>query len=144
MKNKITIQVIDGVPRHEYARFKSPINWQINVGEHWAVIGANGSGKTMLTDILLNRYAFGAGEVHCFDEYGDRVSPMSVAKSVAFKDIYSMVDADNSYYQQRWNKGSKEDTPLVAHLVDKADHRYLYSSVVDNNYYRHLPCCKYP
>ncbi|WP_108821667.1 ATP-binding cassette domain-containing protein [Dysgonomonas sp. Marseille-P4361] len=125
MKKQIIIHLINGVPRHEYAQFKSPVNWQISSGEHWAVIGANGSGKTILTDMLLNRYAFKEGEVQCFSEKGEYVSPMSVAKSVAFRDIYSMVDADNSYYQQRWNKGSKQDTPMVSDLVNKADRQYL-------------------
>lgn len=125
MNNEITIQLTNGVPRHEYARFKAPVNWEISAGEHWAVVGPNGSGKTILTDMLLNRYAFKDGGVQCFSEEGERVSPMSVAKSVAFKDIYSMVDADNSYYQQRWNKGSKQDTPMVSDLVNKADREYL-------------------
>lgn len=33
------------------------VNWKINKGEHWAVLGLNGSGKTTLLN-MLNGYIF--------------------------------------------------------------------------------------
>lgn len=125
MKQNIIISIENGLPRQEYAQFKSPINWMIRNGEHWAIIGPNGSGKTMLTDILLNKYALKEGEVISKDIQGNNLPVSSVVKSVAFKDIYSIIDTQNSYYQQRWNKGDETEVPIVRDLISKSDSIYL-------------------
>ena len=36
-----------------------------------------------------------------------------------------MIDADTSFYQQRWNKGFEQDVPIVKDLVGKADQTWL-------------------
>lgn len=125
MKRNVIIGIENGVPRQEYAQFESPVNWEIRDGEHWAIVGPNGSGKTMLTDILLNKYAFREGEVICKDIQGENLPVSSVVKSVAFKDIYSIIDTQNSYYQQRWNKGDETEVPIVKDLISKSDTAYL-------------------
>jgi len=39
------------------------IDWQVNPGEHWVILGANGSGKTSLLNILLGHLTPTTGEV---------------------------------------------------------------------------------
>jgi hypothetical protein len=51
------------------------------------------------------------GEVSCVDRNGANLAVSAVVKSVAFRDIYSLIDADTSFYQQRWNKGIEQDVP---------------------------------
>ncbi|WP_029904169.1 ATP-binding cassette domain-containing protein [Prevotella sp. 10(H)] len=125
MEERTIIEISGAVPRMEHVQFKYPVNWKINTGEHWAIIGANGSGKTILSDILLGKYAFKNGEIICKDIKGNNISVSSVVKSVAFRDIYSIIDSQNSYYQQRWNKGDEQEVPLVKYLVSKADPTWL-------------------
>lgn len=125
----IIIEVAGAVPRFEHIRFDKPINWKLDAGRHWAVIGANGSGKTLLTDILINKYALKAGEIICKNEAGENLSVSKVVKSVAFRDIYSIVDTQNSYYQQRWNKGDEQEVPVVKDLVINADQQWLATLV---------------
>ncbi|WP_165020596.1 ATP-binding cassette domain-containing protein [Dysgonomonas sp. ZJ279] len=125
MEQKTIIEIASAVPRFEQLRFDKPIDWKIEDGQHWAIIGPNGGGKTLLTDILLSKYALKSGEIICKDEKGNNLPVSSVVKSVAFRDIYSIVDTQNSYYQQRWNKGDEQVVPVVKELVKNADQTWL-------------------
>lgn len=125
METKTIIKVKNAIPRFENLRFSLPINWKIEKGQHWAVIGSNGSGKTLLTDILIGKYALKSGEIVCKNEKGENLAVSTVVKSVAFRDIYSIIDTQNSYYQQRWNKGDEQEVPIVKDLVKKADQKWL-------------------
>ena len=119
------IEIKDAIPRLESFRFSEPINWTVKEEEHWAIVGPNGGGKTLLTDILLGKYALKCGEVVCKGNAGNTIPASSVVKCVAFRDIYGIIDTQNSYYQQRWNKGDEQDVPLVKDLVLKADSLWL-------------------
>ena len=125
MNNRNIVEIIDAVPRFEYARFHKPVNWAVKEGEHWAVIGSNGAGKTLLVDILLRKYALLSGEVVYKDDSGNELSVSNVVKSVAFRDIYSLVHTQDSYYQQRWNKGIEYDVPTVSDIVANANNKWL-------------------
>lgn len=110
--------------------FKNPINWEINKGEHWAVIGPNGGGKTLLIDILTARYALKSGQIISKDGEGNSLQLSKVVKSVAFRDIYSLSDIKNSYYQQRWNAGDVHEVPTVNEL--------LYSNLTNKDWLEFL------
>lgn len=129
MEQKTIIEIKEAVPRFENLQFQNSINWQIKEGEHWAIIGANGAGKTLLINILTGKFALKSGEVVCKDDIGDNLPVSSVVKSVAFQDIYSIIDTQNSYYQQRWNKGDEQEVPIVKDLVQKADQIWLNTLV---------------
>lgn len=122
-------EIIGAVPRIQQLQFDQPIHWKINNDQHWAIIGANGVGKTLLTDILIGKYALKEGSIYCRDIDGSLLPVSRVVKSVAFRDIYSIVDTQNSYYQQRWNKGDEQDVPVVKDLVVKADQVWLQTLV---------------
>ena len=129
MNTDTIIEIKGAVTRFEHLRFSEPINWKIEAGQHWAIIGPNGGGKTLLTDILIGKYALKDGEVICKDTDGNNLAVSSVVKSVAFRDIYSIIDTQNSYYQQRWNKGDEHEVPIVKDLVSKADKEWLNTLV---------------
>lgn len=112
MKKEI-IRLKDIVLRLPELQFAEPIDWTICEGEQWAVVGPNGAGKTLLAGVLQKKYAFRSGE-HIFVS-GKPVS--EVVKSIAFKDIYSLADCRNSYYQQRWHSTETEDMPTVSEVL---------------------------
>lgn len=107
------IQIKDAVTRLPEVRFDLPVNWTIDKGEQWAVIGPNGAGKTILSEMLQRKYALQTGEISC-DFVG---KSNELIRSITFKDIYSLADCRNSYYQQRWNATETEEMPTVEDLL---------------------------
>ena len=110
---KEIISIEQAIPRLPEIRFQEPIQWQIRKGEQWAVIGPNGSGKTILADLLQGRYALKEGMV----KLGLRGKVHEIVKSIAFKDIHSLADNRNAYYQQRWHATETDELPTVESLL---------------------------
>lgn len=106
-------EIANAVPRLPELAFAEPVNWTIQTGEQWAVIGPNGAGKSLLIDLLQRKFALKAGEVN-FASNG-RVSDF--VRCIAFKDIYSLADCQNTYYQQRWHATENDEVPRAAELL---------------------------
>lgn len=107
------VEVCGAVPRLPELQFRSPIDWQIREGEHWAILGPNGAGKTVLVNILQRKYALKAGHV----VYHLPGGLHELVKCIEFRDIYSLADLRNGYYQQRWHATEAEDVPTVAETL---------------------------
>ena len=98
MQNIIAIE--NGVTRHPLYRMKEPVNMTLAAGEHIAVVGRNGAGKSILVDTITGRWPLLMNEV----KYDFSPSPSKMAyeniKYIAFRDSYGDADG-NYYYQQR-------------------------------------------
>ena len=112
-ETKYVAQIVGAVPRLPELTFTEPVNWTIQAGEQWAVIGPNGAGKSLLIDLLQRKFALKAGEVN-FASNG-RVSDF--VRCITFKDIYSLADCQNTYYQQRWHATENDEVPRAAELL---------------------------
>ena len=117
-------EIANAVPRLPELAFAEPVNWTIQTGEQWAVIGPNGAGKSLLIDLLQRKFALKAGEVN-FASNG-RVSDF--VRCIAFKDIYSLADCQNTYYQQRWHATENDEVPRAAELLGVANEELLNKS----------------
>lgn len=113
MEKKYVAEIVHAVPRLPELTFTEPVNWTIQAGEQWAVIGPNGAGKSLLIDLLQRKFALKAGEVN-FASNG-RVSDF--VRCITFKDIYSLADCQNTYYQQRWHATENDEVPRAAELL---------------------------
>lgn len=98
-------------------------DWQMRKGQHWAVIGANGSGKTVLANAILHKLPLVQGQVlyHFADEqlqqgrsylYPGEVLIFSADTHRAFYQKFS------GYHQARWQSFESEDAPSVADLLE--------------------------
>ena len=114
MDSNTLIEIDAAVPRFDAYKFRHPITWNIGKGENWTLIDPNGAGKTQLVSIMLEQQALLSGKVR--NSMGERTS--TIAKYVAFTDIYTIFDAGNSYYQQRWNTGDIQTAPFVDELFE--------------------------
>lgn len=112
-KKKVIVDIKNVVTRLPELQFTAPLNWQIEEGQQWAVIGPNGAGKTLIADVMQRKFAFKTGEVR-FEAEG---KASEWIKSIAFKDIYSLTDCKNTYYQQRWHSTETEEIPTVEQLL---------------------------
>ncbi|MDR0844708.1 MAG: ATP-binding cassette domain-containing protein [Tannerella sp.] len=110
--NRILVSFEQAVPRLAGGGFGEPLQWDIREGEQWAVIGPNGSGKTMLADILRGRYFLKEGRIH----FGDGMKNEYI-QCIAFKDIHSLTDCRNVYYQQRWHATETDELPCAGELL---------------------------
>ncbi len=121
METDNLVEIKNAVPRINTLAFLQPINWAVKDNQHWAIIGPNGGGKTLLIDILLGKHALRSGEIIS----KDNISINSIVKCVAFRDIYSLADIQNSYYQQRWNAGDEHEVPIVRDLFSKGEEEWV-------------------
>lgn len=128
MQNIIAIE--NGVTRHPLYRMKEPINMTLAAGEHIAIVGRNGGGKSILVDTVTGRWPLLMNEV----KYDFSPSPSKMAyeniKYIAFRDSYGDADG-NYYYQQRWNAHDLDETPLVQDLLPQVADQDLKRTLYD-------------
>ena len=110
---KIVVNIRNVVTRLPELRFEEPLNWIIEEGQQWAVIGPNGAGKTLIADVMQRKFALKEGEV----TFGYEGNVGNLVKSIAFKDIYSLADCRNSYYQQRWHSTETDEVPTIEEIL---------------------------
>ena len=93
-----------------------PVNFCLEEGEHIAIVGRNGAGKSMFVDMITGRHpAFPDMMKYAFDE------PYNNLKHISFRDTYGG-DNDRTYFlQQRWNQMEiDEETPTVGTKLEEA------------------------
>lgn len=116
-----TIRVKHGVCRMEKWRMAQPVDFEALANEHIAIVGRNGSGKSMLVDILTGRHPL-LMEDPAYD-FSPSKKPLvsDNIKYITFRDCYGG-DNDNTYYlQQRWNHHDiDESTPTTGQLLEEA------------------------
>lgn len=111
------IKVTEGIARHPLHRMKEPINFSLEAGEHLAIIGPNGGGKTELVHTLIGKYPLLMNEV--VYDFSPRTSHMAFdnIRYMAFRDTYGDTAEGSYYYQQRWNSQDADIYPTVAELL---------------------------
>ena len=109
------IEIQNGIPRHPDYRMKEPVDFRWEEGEHIAMVGPNGGGKSLLVDIIIGKWPLLMNEVKYHFSSSSGLVCENI-KYMAFRDSYGDSDA-NYYYQQRWNSQDMEITPLVKELL---------------------------
>ena len=102
-------------------RMDEPVNYQLDKDEHHAIVGLNGSGKSMFVDIITGSHPlFPEMAYYHFDNSKGSLLSDNI-KHITFRDTYGG-DNDRTYFlQQRWNQMEiDKDTPTTGHLLEEA------------------------
>jgi molybdate transport system ATP-binding protein len=105
----------------------SNLNFTAYNGEHYALIGESGSGKSALLQTIAGRFNITGGDIkyHFFDEY---LQSREHDASVTFHKMIALVETKHHfrnlsnttdfYYQQRYNSSDSEDAATVEEYLD--------------------------
>lgn len=117
------IQLTDVLPRVPDVAFEKPFSFTMNKGDVWTFYGPNGSGKTLLSEVIGGRYGIASG---CIDypfmeeekaKTTAFIYPRQFIKTIHFQSTYSFSDFRDAYYQQRFNVYEVEWYPTVQELL---------------------------
>lgn len=111
-----TIELHQARARKPEWSMAEPVDFLLDEGEHIAIVGRNGAGKSMLVDLITGRHPAFPGMV----EYGFE-EPYNNIRHITFRDTYGG-DNDHTYFlQQRWNQMEiDEATPTVGDRLEEA------------------------
>jgi len=84
------------------------LNWQINPGEQWAIVGGNGAGKTTLLETIAERWATVRGKLT------KKGTVEFVANDYSF---HRIARAAAQYYQQRFQAHEASIAPTVREVL---------------------------
>jgi molybdate transport system ATP-binding protein len=91
-------------------------SWDLRRDEHWAVVGANGSGKSLLGDALRGRLPLVQGELRYQFRPPHGLTPEDSIGHVAFED--RKADVQEMVVQSRWNSLEEEGALLVREFLE--------------------------
>ena len=98
------------------------LNFKITEGQHWALIGESGSGKSALLQTLAGRFNITGGDIdwHFYNNYLKQAganTSLSHYKLIALVEpkhhFRNLSNTSDFYYQQRYNSSDSEDALTV-------------------------------
>lgn len=124
------LSIAEGVARNPLVCLAKPITASFAVGEHLAVVGPNGGGKSLFIDTLLGKYPLKTGTVSYDFSPSETNTVYDNVKYIAFRDTYGAADA-NYYYQQRWNAHDQDDAPEVREMLGEVKDEALQQELFE-------------
>ena len=116
MQKIISIQ--NGVPRMPEWRMAEPVCFEALRGEHIAIVGPNGGGKSMLADIIVGRHPLLKDEPTYDFSPSTKTLAADNIRYVSFRDSYGDNNDGTYYLQQRWNQMEiDKETPIVKYIL---------------------------
>ncbi len=115
------IAMTDGVARLSEWQLAAPATFCLSTGEHIAIIGHNGSGKTLLTEMITGRHPLRSGLLKYDFSPCKENTVSSGLRYIRYKDAYGRANDRSYYLQQRWNQTEiDESTPTVKDRIEQA------------------------
>lgn len=108
----------------------SDLNFSINKGQNWALIGESGSGKSALLQIIAGKLHLSAGSIRYFfhqeylHEHQTNDTHLTFHKLIGFVEsrhhFRNLSNTTDFYYQQRYNSSDSEDALTVEEYLSSA------------------------
>ena len=88
MMQSYTISLKGGVARNPFVRFAAPVSISFPADEHIAIVGPNGSGQSLLVDMLIGKYPLKDGTLTYDFSPSASQTVYDNVKYIAFRDTY--------------------------------------------------------
>lgn len=113
------IKLINALGRMPQTRMAEPVNFTLDDGEHIAIMGPNGGGKSCLIDLFTGKNLLMQGSLNY--DFGPGVKPTAYGNIVqlTFEDALGSVEKPY-YFQQRFNSQDRDESPLVMTVLKRA------------------------
>ncbi|MDR1170289.1 MAG: ATP-binding cassette domain-containing protein [Prevotellaceae bacterium] len=102
-----------------FKKFQYPVfqdtSWEMHPEENWAVVGANGAGKTTFLEIVEGRLMKIKGEIDCNFADADAGNVSGQIAAVYFND--PSINYGSFYYQQRYNATETDSIVTVRNFL---------------------------
>ena len=107
------LQLIDATLRRLNKFTITDLNWNLQSGQNWAIMGPSGSGKSLFLDTITGRIPLANGQLlHPAGSLKTQVE--LVARDYTFD---WRIAGATQFYQQRFNAQTAEDAPTVRDLL---------------------------
>lgn len=127
---RYTINLDNATARNPEVRLNTPATVKLADGEHIAIIGANGAGKSLLADMLAGKYLLREGTL----TYDFTPSKSNFAyeniRYITFRDAYGNSDF-NYCYQMRWNHTEQDDVPETGSFLNNISDKELRNTLFE-------------
>jgi molybdate transport system ATP-binding protein len=110
----------------------SDLDFTVNKGESWALIGESGSGKSGLLQIIAGKLHICAGNIHYYfhedylQEHHPNDAHLTFHKLIGFVEprhhFRNLSNTSDFYYQQRYNSSDSEDALTVEEYLGSIKH----------------------
>jgi len=113
------IKLTNALGRMPQTRMAEPVNFSLEDGQHIALMGPNGGGKSCLIDLLTGKNLLMQGSLQY--DFGPGVKPTAYGNIVqlTFEDALGSVEKPY-YFQQRFNSQDRDESPLVMTVLKRA------------------------
>lgn len=101
-------------------------SWEIQYNQHWAVIGKNGSGKSIIVNAICRDVPVVRGKIHYFfGEEGNKSRPFFVKNEIVklTPEVHGKLMREQSgYHQARWNSIEGRNSLTVSDFLSDNSH----------------------
>jgi molybdate transport system ATP-binding protein len=109
-------------------------HWTIRSNEHWAVLGANGSGKSLLVGAICRKIPLLQGQIEYDFDHGQgartHLRPGEIIR-VSHESLGDLLQGHGGYHQARWQSFEGQAAPRVSELLTgkHIENRSAYEAV---------------
>ena len=134
---KVVLQISDLRIERNGITILDGINWQIRKGQHWVMLGANGSGKTSLLSALTGYLAPTSGEIELLQQRFGQTDWRELRKLIGLvsSSIRQMIpDAEPALFTVMsgkdaivdfWGNGTPRDRVRARRILKQVECEYL-------------------
>lgn len=126
--NDVLLSISDAVLKLGNQVVFNDLSFKGNKGEHWALVGGSGSGKSALLQVIAGKFHLSAGGIRYYFHEEFLTSHPDPDAHLTFHRLIAMVESRHHfrnlsntgdfYYQQRYNSSDSEDALTVEEYLD--------------------------